>query len=173
MVNYTITYYYDDDNRYENHNWTTNLEAFNNEAELIESILSKLKEYDSDYNFKQEGIKYNTENNIFYDHGYITENKINDDVFEFLYECAEDGVDYEILEAYCSLFNLDELSVDTILDYYCGYWKDHEEFIREFMVAEVCETDIPDWLRIDYKRTWKEDLQYHYKEKNNHYFNAN
>jgi hypothetical protein len=81
--------------------------------------------------------------------------------FELAEDCSEEAVD-----TFIELYSIDDLRYFE--ESYQGSYGDVEDFVENLL--EGYDLNVPTWLCIDYRETWRTALQYDYSEQDGYFF---
>jgi len=85
-------------------------------------------------------------------------------------ELIENGVEEEVIEAFCNCVSDNENDLDNLEEAYQGKWASDEEFVQELL--ESCgdiPSNLPAYIYIDWEQTARDVMMDYYTD-NGYYF---
>ena len=127
---------------------------------LPQNVLSKVNELNRDEGYPLDDIRE-----------FIEEFGYNNFISGYYETWAEltDHYDNEAIEAFVEDNGIE--NIESFEDAYCGQYGDIREAVE--MLLEIYEVDVPDFVVIDYERTWEANLRHDYTFEGGFLFNRN
>lgn len=128
--------------------------------QLPPHVLSKVQELHGTEDYPLDDIREFIES---YGYKHFTNGN-----YETWSELSED-YDNEAIEAFVEDNGIE--NIDSFEDAYCGQYGDLREAVE--MLLEIYEVEVPDFVVIDYDRTWEANLRHDYTFEGGFLFNRN
>jgi hypothetical protein len=147
-------------------------------AETVEKIDELIEDYSLE-DILSFVDSYGEENIKYYELYFDAVNFNDDDIDSFIENHGFKSLEYweqyvELWESHCqeaveAFIDLEGIEyLHNFEESYQGYFNDEEDFVADYMNRN--DIEIPDWIAIDYRETWRSNLQYDFNEENGYYF---